>query len=139
MTASRSGTWWALNWKWAVPAGCLSGVASVIGFIALMVSVVFGMMKSSTPFRHALATAKTDPVLITRLGAPIRDSLFPSGNISVNGADGSADLAIPITGSKGSGTLYVKARKAAGAWTYSILTVQIESSGTRISLLRQEV
>ena len=53
----------------------------------------------------------------------------------MNGPSGSADLAIPISGPNGAGTIYVKAKKVAGIWEYSILEVAIERAGERINLL----
>ena len=128
--------WWARNWKWLVPAGCLTGVAGVAGFIALVVSLVFGLIKSTTPYREALARAQQDPVVIGQLGTPIQGGFLVSGNVSLSGGTGEAQLAIPLQGSRGSGTLYVEARQKAGTWTYSTLTVQPDGAGEPISLLR---
>lgn len=129
-------SWWARNWKWLVPAGCLTGVAGVAGFIALVVGLVFGLIKSSTPYQQALEKAQRDPVVIGRLGTPIRGGLLVSGSVNLSGGTGQANLAIPLQGPKASGTLYVEARQSAGTWTYSTLTLQPDSAGGPISLLR---
>ena len=42
----RHATWWQRNWKWLIPA-CLGGIALFAGFILFVVTIVFGMMKSS--------------------------------------------------------------------------------------------
>jgi len=47
-----------------------------------------------------------------------------------------ADLAIPISGPKGKGTIYVKAAKSLGRWTYSDLIVEIQATRNRIDLLK---
>jgi Cytochrome oxidase complex assembly protein 1 len=57
-----------------------------------------------------------------------------SGNTSVNGGSGNADLSIPISGPRGKGTIYAVATKSAGEWTYSKLVVKIESTGATIDL-----
>lgn len=119
-----------------MPAGCLTGLVGVAGFIALIVSLVFGLLKSTTPYKEALAKAQRDPVVIGRLGTPIQGGFLVSGNVSLSGGTGEAQLAIPLQGSRGSGTLYVEARQKAGTWTYSTLTVRPDGAGEAISLLR---
>ncbi|MEA5444089.1 cytochrome c oxidase assembly factor Coa1 family protein [Cyanobium gracile] len=136
MDSKPAPNWWARNWKWLVPAGCLTGVAGLAGFIALIVGLVFGLIKSTTPYQQALAKAQKDPVVISRLGTPIRGGLLVSGSVNLSGGTGQANLAIPLQGSKGSGTLYVEARQSAGTWTYSTLTLQPDGVGEPISLLR---
>jgi hypothetical protein len=118
-----------------VPAGCLAGLAGIAGFIALIVSLVFGLLKSTTPYREALARAQRDPVVIGLLGTPIQGGFLVSGNVSLSGGTGEAQLAIPLQGSRGSGTLYVEARQKAGRWTYSTLTVRPDGAGEPINLL----
>ncbi|MBW4530201.1 MAG: cytochrome c oxidase assembly factor 1 family protein [Aphanothece saxicola GSE-SYN-MK-01-06B] len=136
MDSKPAPNWWARNWKWLVPAGCLTGVAGLAGFIALIVGLVFGLIKSTTPYQQALARAQKDPVVISRLGTPINGGLLVSGSVNLSGGTGQANLAIPLQGSKGSGTLYVEARQSAGTWTYSTLTVRPDGPGEPISLLR---
>jgi hypothetical protein len=136
MDTKPAPNWWARNWKWLVPAGCLTGVAGVAGVIALIVSLVFGLIKSSTPYKQALARAQKDPVVISQFGTPISGGFLVSGNVNLSGGTGQANLAIPLQGSRGSGTLYVEASQSAGTWTYSTLTLQPNGAGAPISLLR---
>ncbi len=136
MDTKPAPNWWTRNWKWLVPAGCLTGVAGVVGFIALIISLVFGLIKSSTPYRQALARAQKDPVVISQLGTPISGGFLVSGSVNLSGGTGQANLAIPLQGSRGSGTLYVEASQSAGTWTYSTLTLQPNGVGAPISLLR---
>lgn len=136
MDSKPAPSWWARNWKWLVPTGCLTGVAGLAGFIALIVGLVFGLIKSTTPYQQALARAQKDPVVIGRLGAPINGGLLVSGSVNLSGGTGQANLAIPLQGSRGRGTLYVQARQSSGTWTYSTLTLQPDGAGGPISLLR---
>ncbi|MCP9932037.1 hypothetical protein KBY82_14745 [Cyanobium sp. AMD-g] len=139
MDSKPAPSWWGRHWKWLVPAGCLTGLAAVAGFIALIVGLVFGLLKSTTPYKEALAKAQRDPVVISRLGTPIQGGFLVSGNVSLSGGTGEAQLAIPLQGSRGSGTLYVEARQSAGTWTYSTLTVRPDGPGEPISLLRSSL
>jgi Cytochrome oxidase complex assembly protein 1 len=98
--------------------------------------IVFSAIKSTDPYKDALARAKMHPAVIEALGSPIKEGFFVSGNTNVNGASGDANLAIPISGPKGKGTIYAKATKSLGRWSYSDLVVEIQATGKRIDLLK---
>ena len=61
------------------------------------------------------------------------------GNINVNGSSGHADLAIPISGPQGNGTIYVVASKSAGQWDLLRLVVDIKATNERIDLLADKL
>jgi hypothetical protein len=128
-------SWWGRNWKWFVPTGCLGFVLLVAGFVAFLVMVIFGAMKSSDVYKDALAKTRANQEVIDALGSPIKDGMFLSGNTKVDGASGEANLAIPISGPKGKGTIYVAASKSAGQWTYATLVAEIEKTHERIDLI----
>ena len=132
---AKQPSWWQRNWKWFVPVGCLGLLVLFTGFIALIVSVVFGILKSSEVYQVALDTARSEPAVEMALGTPIEEGLFVMGNINVSGSSGNADLAIPISGPEGEGTIYAVAEKSAGQWAFSILEVEIKTTGERIDLL----
>jgi Cytochrome oxidase complex assembly protein 1 len=105
-----------------------------VGLVFVIVSIVFGAMKSSDAYKTALAKAKADPRVVNALGSPITDGFFVSGKANVSGASGEADLAIPISGPKDKGTVYCVASKFAGEWTFSTLIVEVGKTGERIDL-----
>lgn len=127
--------WWTRNWKWFVPTGCLTMLALFVLFVCSIAMIVFSAMKSTDVYKDALAKAKATPAVVEALGSPIKDGLFVSGNTNVNGASGEANLAIPISGPQGKGTIYLKAEKSLGRWNYSELVVEIQKTGERIDLL----
>jgi hypothetical protein len=129
--------WWKRNWKWFVPLGCLSVTFLFLAFVGSILVIVFGAMKSSDVYREALARAKADPAVIEALGSPIKDGFLISGNTNVNGASGESNLAIPISGPKGKGTIYVSANKSLGQWNYSGLVVEVGQTHERIDLLQK--
>ena len=98
--------------------------------------IVFSAIKSTDPYKDAIARARMNPAVIEALGSPIKDGLFVSGNTNVNGAAGEANLAIPISGPKGKGTIYAKATKSLGHWSYSDLVVEIQATRNRVDLLK---
>ena len=130
------GNWWTRNWKWFVPTGCLTIVVLFVAFVGSIVIIVFSSIKSTDPYKDAFAKAKMHPAVIEALGSPIKEGFFVSGNTNVNGAAGEANLAIPVSGSKGKGTIYVKAEKSLGRWSYSDLVVEIQKTGHRSDLLK---
>src|SRR5947209_11013610 len=63
--------WWQRNWKWFVPLGCLTSLGAVVIFVLCIVAVVFGAMKSSEPYKYAMAHAQADARVQSALGSPI--------------------------------------------------------------------
>ena len=135
MNQPLPGNWWSRNWKWFVPAGCLTAIVVAAGFVVLVLSIVATAMKSSDVYGHALAEARRSPEVASALGSPLGEGWFTSGSIDVKGPSGTADLAIPVSGPRGKGTVFVEARKSAGEWSYSKLIVRVDRTGERIDLL----
>jgi hypothetical protein len=136
-------SWWSRNWKWAVPVLCVVGVVAValpilvVGAGAyLFVSFMDHTMKSSGGYQQALAIARTDPAAIRALGAPIKDGWFPTGHVESGGTGGSSDLAIPVSGPDGGGTLYVRATSDMGDWHITRLVLKVKGTGEEIDLLQ---
>jgi hypothetical protein len=132
--ANHRSSWFHRNWKWAVPLGCLSSIALFVAFAAGIVFAVFGLMRRSEVYAYALEQARTNPSVVEALGAPIEPGWYLSGSVNLNGASGNADIAIPISGSRGAGTVYAIATKRAGVWEYELLEVALASGGERIDL-----
>lgn len=122
------------NWKWMLPVGCLG---LFLGLVTLGVGVFFiamSAMKSSEVYQGALKIAQTHPAAIERLGEPIKDGWYAKGNVRLNNDMGSANLDIPVSGPKKSGTLHVWAATRDGVWTYEKLDLETEGADT-VSLL----
>jgi Cytochrome oxidase complex assembly protein 1 len=134
--ATPKPNWWKRNWKWLVPLGCFTVALLFLAFIGSILVIVFSAMKSTDVYKEALARAKADPAVIEALGSPIKDGFLVSGNTNVNGASGESNLAIPISGPKGKGTIYVSANKSLGQWNYSGLVVEVGQTHERIDLLQ---
>ncbi len=134
-------SWWSRNWKWFVPVGGCGGCLVVVAFGLICFSsilfAVFGAMKSGDVYKTAVSRAKANPEVVAVLGTPIKEGFFVSGNTNVNGGSGKADLSIPISGPKGSGTIYATATKSAGEWNYSQLVVEIAATKERIDLEKE--
>ena len=115
----------------------LTLVILLTAFVGVILIIVFGAMKSSDVYREALARAKAAPAVVEALGSPIKDGMFISGSTNVNGASGEANLAIPISGPKGAGTLYLAATKSVGVWNFSSIVLEVKPTKRRIDLLHE--
>jgi hypothetical protein len=116
--AAPGPNWWKRNWKWFVPLGCFTVALLFLAFVGSIVVIVFSAMKSTDVYKEALARAKADPAVI-------------------EAASGESNLAIPISGPKGKGTIYVSANKSLGQWNYSGLVVEVGQTHQRIDLLQR--
>lgn len=120
-----------------MPLGCFTVALLFLMFVGSILLIVFSAMKSTDVYKEALARAKANPAVTEALGSPIKDGFLMSGNTNVNGASGESNLAIPISGPKGSGTIYVSANKSLGRWIYSGLVVEVGQTHERIDLLQK--
>ena len=126
-------SWFSRNWKWAVPLGCIGTMVMFVGFIAAILIAVLGAVRTSDAYRIATSKARQHPAVVDAFGEPIEVGWLVSGNISVDGASGEADLAVPLHGPRGSGTLYIVADKIAGEWTFERMEVEVFHSEERVN------
>ncbi len=127
--------WYERNKRWAVPVGCLVAILVIVGFFGGIFFIAFSAFKYSGVYVESLTRAHASLAVVQALGEPIEEGFFVFGSIHVNGPSGEADIAIPISGPKGSGTIYAVATKSAGIWHFELLEVDIKSSEDRIDLL----
>jgi hypothetical protein len=110
-----------------VPVLCVGGIVLILG-------LVLGMLKSSDVYAEALSRARTNAQVVAQLGEPIQPGYWVTGRLEVSGPSGEAELAIPLSGSKKSATLYAVATKTAGTWQFSTLEVAGPDADTPIDL-----
>jgi hypothetical protein len=127
--------WFGRNWKWFIPTGCLSIILVAVIGVSAVVYIAFSAIKSSDIYRDSLGKAKSNAAVVSALGEPIEAGWQLSGNISVNGNSGNADVKIPVSGPKKSGAIYATAIKKEGKWQFSVLEVEIKGEPQRINLL----
>jgi hypothetical protein len=130
--------WWGRNWFWVVPVGCLAPLLCCCGGTLLIGVGAMAGFKATEPYKEAVARAQQSPEVQAALGTPIQVGFLVQGNIKVENDHGEADLTIPLSGPKGSGTLHVVGTKAAGKWTYTTMVVDVPGSGTHIDLTGTE-
>ncbi len=137
MDLTTENNWWQRNWKWLAPTA--GGIILLCVICPVLFFTLFEELRSSEVYQMALKEAKSNPDVVQVLGEPVEPGWWLNGSIEVNGPTGQADLAIPISGPKDSGTLYVIAQKTAGQWQFVTLKVVVDSQNERINLLKDSV
>ena len=130
-------TWFSRNWKWFVPAGCLSALLLFGGFIALILSIAMGSVKSSDAYRLAMDRAKASPSVREALGSPISEGLFVSGSMSVNGPRGTASLSIPVSGPRERGRSTPRRRRRSASGRFRTYVFEAAATKERVDLLEE--
>lgn len=89
--------------------------------LVLFVVGIFSLIGNSDVCKAAIEKAQANAAVVEGLGEPIKRGWVVQGHIEVSTGSGHADLAIPLSGSKGKGTLYAVAVKSAGLWKFETL------------------
>ncbi|HEU0186103.1 MAG TPA: cytochrome c oxidase assembly factor Coa1 family protein [Blastocatellia bacterium] len=127
--------WFGRNWKWFIPTGCLSVILIAAGGVGAVAYFAVKSIKSSYVYDEALKKLRSNSTAVSELGEPIEAGWQINGAINVNGDSGNAEVKIPVSGSKKSGSIYATAIKKQGKWDFSHLEVEIEGKTKRVSLL----
>ena len=125
------------NWKWMLPVGCLGLILVGVAVIGGIFLIAMSAMKSSDVYKGALERARSNPEAVAALGEPIKDGWLVQGNVNFAGHSGTANLQIPVSGPKKSGTIQARATYEGSAWMYERLDLVVES-GETISLLDRD-
>lgn len=122
--------------KWVLfgCGGCL-GLIVVFGLVSAAIAwFAVSTVKSTDFYAEAMQRAQKSPKVQEALGTPVESGLSFQGGVNYNNGEGSANLSVPISGPKASGTLKAEATRQAGQpWQYSVLEVQVEG-GDKIDL-----
>jgi len=106
--------------------------------IALL-KFVNGKLKDSEPYQFAMAAAQRDETVAAALGSPLTAGSVTSGSFNQSNFRSSYNMAVPISGPKGKGTLRIVASKVAtdADWTYDTLDVVVSSTKATIELSKK--
>jgi len=127
--------WFDQNARWKIPLGCLTLLFLVGMFVALLMTVITTSFRSSDVYKQAMAQAAANEQVRTQIGDPIKADWLIAGELKVSNDTGRANLSIPISGSRGRGTIRAVASKSGGVWHFSCLQVVVESHRSVIDLL----
>ena len=132
-------SWFSRNWKWFVPLVVITPILLFTLFIGGIVAFVFGIMKSSEPYKHGVQVVTHDPQALRALGAPVEIGSLVSGSTHETNGIGDANLAIPVHGSVHAGKLYVIAEKSDREWEYKKLQLWVDGEPNGIDLLHHNI
>ncbi|MCB0036999.1 MAG: hypothetical protein KDE51_23370 [Anaerolineales bacterium] len=128
-------SWFKRNGLWAIPLLILGGCCVVGICITAIFGIVFTAIGSSDAVTLAVEQARQHEDVQALLGTPIEKGLLITGSVETTNNIGTADVAIPLSGPNGSGTLYAVGRKTGGEdWFFESLIFEGDS-GQRIDLL----
>ena len=125
------------NWffRHKVATGAMLLALAAVGFFVALFFGILSLLKSSDAYQQAVAKAQASPAVVEALGQPVKPGWWLTGSINVSGTSGNADIAIPISGPKGNGTVYAVAVKQADQWRFKRLEVAVEGQAQRIALV----
>ena len=130
--------WWSRNWIWVLIVALATPIVLGCGCFSIIFFGLSASFKTSEVYQQGLARAQANEEVQAKIGEPIEAGFFTSGSIEISGASGRADMAIPISGPKGSATIHAVANKSAGRWSFTTLEVAVNGAASRIDLLADE-
>jgi Cytochrome oxidase complex assembly protein 1 len=128
-------SWLARFWWVIILALLLLGGLSTVCCVGTGVLGIFSLMKSSPVFRDSLAMVQENPDAREYLGEPIQAGWLVSGEISETPSGGTAEISYPVSGPRGSGTVYVTAKKAEGEWIILRLVLVMDKTKQKLILV----
>lgn len=128
--------WWARNWTWAIPTGCLGMLVIIAAGLVGLTAFGFSQLKESWVFSESTERVRSDPRAVEALGEPIEVGWKIRGDLHLEPHTGDADLSLPVEGPDGRGRLHVVAdRPEGGEWSYDLLELRVEGRDDPIDLL----
>jgi len=130
--------WLEQNPRWKIPLGCLTLLFLVGIFVVVLMTIITTSFRSSDVYKQAMAEAAANAQVHERIGETIQADWLISGQLNVNGSTGNANLSIPISGTRGRGTIQAVAYKSGGVWRFTKLQVMVAGRAAGIDLLSGE-
>jgi hypothetical protein len=93
------------------------------------------LMKQSGAYQLALSHVETHSGAREILGSPLQAGWFVSGETRISGPSGKANISFSVSGPKGSGTVYVDAKKEMGKWNLKNIVLLVDPGKRRVSLI----
>lgn len=128
--------WWRRNWLWvAVPVAIIVAAIAALGAFAYGVyTLAAEMLRSTDGYEQAMSGVRANNRAVASLGTPIAEHGWIGGNVHITNSSGDVDLSIPVRGPNGSGVISVVGTETAGAWHYTTMSLQLDSTHEVIDL-----
>lgn len=130
--------WFERNWKWFVPTSVLLFLIVCSAVFSGIITLLFFSFRSSDVYSGAVEIVQSHDTAREVLGEPIRTKWYVTGEINISGSKGHAELAIPVYGTRRTGTVYLEAEKRNGTWYFDYLILHVHETGEKISLLDED-
>ena len=110
--------------KWVLPviAGG-AGLLVLVGMFFAVFQLVDGMFTNSEPYKIAMSAARENLTVQDQIGADFKKDGGISGQAKFSGAEGNAEMAVPIRGAKGTGVINIVAEEKGGKWVFTVLNL----------------
>ena len=116
---------------------------AVAGAVVVMAFLLFGaigyginsMFTGTDVYKLSMALVKSDRSVQLAVGERIETGWLTTGNVTLIGSGGNAELSIPISGALNSATVHSRATRAGGVWKIESLTVQVKGDAAPIVLI----
>ncbi len=119
--------------------GCAAIALGVVALAVFIVAIVMYSLRSANGTQEAVARAKQHPQIVAVLGEPIEVGWIISGSVKGTGVGSNVEVSIPLSGSKGSGTLIAHGfRETEQKWNFSVLSFAPKGSANGINLLNSQ-
>lgn len=102
------------------------------------VGVLIYLVTSSTPYRESMLEVRLHPAVIARLGTPIDTGWLISGRHRSENGVFILDIAVPVTGPKGAGTVFLEASKQDESWVVDRIIVEVKNQKEMMNLAPPE-
>jgi hypothetical protein len=119
--------------KWGA-IGCVVILLLGGAFIAVVVGIAFGAIRSTTVYKQARDRAVVDSRVAAALGTPVEAGWWVTGSVHEGNGTGGATIKFPISGPRGKATVDADATLERDSWTYTRLIVHPDH-GADIDLL----
>ena len=108
-----------------------------VAFLAWQILYVdYAKKRKTEPYQAAMRALEESPAARVALGEEIKAGWFANGSFDDLGSDtGWANLDIPVSGTRASGTLHLQANKHGGAWQYNRVALQVDGQPEEILIL----
>jgi hypothetical protein len=127
--------WLGRNWKWFIPVAALAAIISIGLVAAIFIYSIFGIIKSTDAYKMSVKYAQENEEVTKAFGGEIKPGWFVLGSVHTSGPGGYASLQIPISNGDKTGTIYVEAAKGDGIWTIKKLSVEVNDTKERLTLI----
>jgi hypothetical protein len=127
-------SWFARNWIWVVPVGCLLPIVGCV--VAVVGCGIWGMsMIQESPALKSTMAVSTNPDVMNALGGNVSVSRQPPQDMVMVGSGvTNVDFTYDIRGASGTATVHVVADRQGDKWNYTTHTVTIEGTGQVINV-----